>query len=636
MKTNAIRSLREKLKSGQAVYGLWVTLESASISEMAVALGLDWIVIDAEHGHLDWGEILEHIRATVRSDTVALVRVAELNGALIKRALDIGADGVVIPWIETAEQIKRAVAFASYPPAGERGIGAERATGWGACFAQHTQEANEHVLVVPILESVTAGKNIDQLCLVPGVDLFFFGPADYSSTAGHRGQWEGPGVAEELIGLKNKLRAAGKHCGIMTSSANNLLERRQQGFEVLGLGLDAGLLLRSLNAALEAVGQPRRILPSLVPEAIPTQNAATYSAAASRATASLKPGVRPCKVTLTGDFFDNKGAPKYRDIGLSVLAQNPHIEQGVFKEHRSEIGPDQIGDAQGVIVLTPAVTARSVSKPDDLLVIARFGVGYDAVDVPACTAASVLVTITVGAVDRPVAEAAIGWMLALCHKMRIKDGLVRTGEWDRRSQYMGTELRERTLGVIGLGGIGRKAIELLRGFGMNPPLAYDPFIQPEVATRVGARLVSLEELMRQSDFVSLHCPLNEKTRGLIGSRELSWMKPGAFILNTARGGIVDEDALYLALKERRIAGAAIDCFLQEPITKPHRFGELENVLLAPHSIAWTEELFRDIGRTACQGILDLSLGREPHGVLNPEVFEKPEFQAKWRRYRENA
>jgi phosphoglycerate dehydrogenase-like enzyme len=90
------------------------------------------------------------------------------------------------------------------------------------------------------------------------------------------------------------------------------------------------------------------------------------------------------------------------------------------------------------------------------------------------------------------------------------------------------------------------------------------------------------------------------------------------------------------LKERRIAGAAIDCFLQEPITKPHRFGELENVLLAPHSIAWTEELFRDIGRTACQGILDLSLGRKPHGALNPEVFEKPEFQAKWRRYRENA
>src|SRR5579859_7699684 len=139
MKTAAIRKLREKLASEQTVYGLWITLESASIAEMAVALGLDWVVIDAEHGHLDWKEILEHIRATVRSDTVALVRIAELNAGLIKRALDIGADGVVIPWIETGAQLQQAVHFAMYPPEGSRGIGAERATGWGQCFAEHTR-----------------------------------------------------------------------------------------------------------------------------------------------------------------------------------------------------------------------------------------------------------------------------------------------------------------------------------------------------------------------------------------------------------------------------------------------------------------------------------------------------------------
>src|SRR5438105_8100318 len=112
MKQAAIRKLREKLRADQPAYGLWITLESASIAEMAVALGLDWIVIDAEHGHLDWAEILEHIRATVRSQTVALVRVAELNGALIKRALDIGADGVVVPWVETADQLQRALSYA--------------------------------------------------------------------------------------------------------------------------------------------------------------------------------------------------------------------------------------------------------------------------------------------------------------------------------------------------------------------------------------------------------------------------------------------------------------------------------------------------------------------------------------------
>src|SRR4026209_994260 len=105
MKTAAIKKFREKLATNEAVYGLWVTLESASITEMAVALGLDWIVVDAEHGHLDWKEILEHVRATVRSDTVVLVRIAELNAGAVKRALDIGADGVMIPWIETAKQL---------------------------------------------------------------------------------------------------------------------------------------------------------------------------------------------------------------------------------------------------------------------------------------------------------------------------------------------------------------------------------------------------------------------------------------------------------------------------------------------------------------------------------------------------
>lgn len=266
MKTSAIRKLREKLRSDGPVYGLWVTLEAASITEMAVALGLDWVVIDAEHGHLDWADIVEHLRVTVRSDTVALVRVAELNAGLIKRALDIGADGVVIPWVETAEQLRQAMAFANYPPEGARGIGAERATAWGQCLLQHAQEANEHVLVVPIVETVTAGRNISRLCQVPGVEIFFFGPADYSSTAGHRGQWEGPGVAQQVLRIKDSIRQAGKHCGIMAASDRNIIARLDQGFQMIGLGSDCGLLLRSLHASLAAVGRDRPMSTSLAPE----------------------------------------------------------------------------------------------------------------------------------------------------------------------------------------------------------------------------------------------------------------------------------------------------------------------------------------------------------------------------------
>src|SRR5688572_5998303 len=208
MKTSAVQELRRKLAAGTPVFGLWVTLESPSITEMAVALGMDWVVIDAEHGHLDWKEILEHLRATVRSDTVALVRIAELNGGLIKRALDIGADGVVVPWVETAEQLKQAVAYSRYPLDGVRGIGGERATCWGQCLVEHTSEANEHVLVVPIIETVRSARQVPAMCQVDGVEIYFFGPADFSSTAGYRGQWEGPGVAEQILQLKDTIRAA--------------------------------------------------------------------------------------------------------------------------------------------------------------------------------------------------------------------------------------------------------------------------------------------------------------------------------------------------------------------------------------------------------------------------------------------
>lgn len=266
MKAAAIDKFRQKLASDQAVYGLWVTLESASITEMAVAMGLDWVVIDAEHGHLDWREIVDHVRATVRSDTVVMVRLSELNGGLIKRALDIGADGVVIPWIETAEQVREAVSFAQYPPQGKRGIGAERSTCWGRCFVPSVKEANDHVLVVPIIESVRGGKNVEQICRVPGVEVVLLGPADYSSTAGYPGQWEGPGVAEELLAVKDAVRRAGKHCGVMATSNADVTQRFSQGFRVLCLGIDGGLLLRSLSDAVESIGRPSTISPGFTPE----------------------------------------------------------------------------------------------------------------------------------------------------------------------------------------------------------------------------------------------------------------------------------------------------------------------------------------------------------------------------------
>ena len=265
MKVKALQKLRQKLNQNEPIYGLWVTLESASITEMAVALGLDWVVIDAEHGHLDWKDINSHIRAALRSDTVVLVRIAERSTILSKRALDIGADGIMIPWMEKVEEVEEAVRDCRYPPEGRRGIGGERATAWGQCLSEHAAEANENVLIVPLIESIAAIPNVATMCEVDGIDLFFFGPADFSSTAGFRGQWEGPGVAEQILKLKDTINAAGKYCGVVSTSTKNLTDRLDQGFRMLALGTDSGLLLRSLHQSLQEVDRDRLPATSLDP-----------------------------------------------------------------------------------------------------------------------------------------------------------------------------------------------------------------------------------------------------------------------------------------------------------------------------------------------------------------------------------
>ena len=265
MKTKALSQFRAKLANDEPVYGLWITMESATVTEMAVALGIDWVVIDAEHGHLGWKEINEHLRASLRSTTVTLVRIAERSTSLTKRALDIGADGVVIPLVESADQFAQALQDARYPPEGRRGIGGERATAWGQCIAGHTAEANDNVLVVPIIESITAVPHVQSICHTSGCEVLFIGPADMSASAGYRGAWEGPGIAEQIGEVRKMARASGKQVGVLTTSHDDLIARREQGFRMLGLGTDTGLLLRSLHATLQVAGRDRTIATSLDP-----------------------------------------------------------------------------------------------------------------------------------------------------------------------------------------------------------------------------------------------------------------------------------------------------------------------------------------------------------------------------------
>ena len=181
MKTQALQRFRRKLQADEPVYGLCVTLEAAAVTDIAAGLGLDWVVIDAEHGHLDWSEILEHIRATVRSETVALVRLAEASPGSIQRALDIGADGIVIPGIETAEQLQSAVKWSRYAPAGTRGMGNGRATCWSRDRAGQIQESNANILVVPAIETLRGASNLREMLGVNEVEVFLLDPTNDSA-----------------------------------------------------------------------------------------------------------------------------------------------------------------------------------------------------------------------------------------------------------------------------------------------------------------------------------------------------------------------------------------------------------------------------------------------------------------------
>ncbi len=250
--------LKKKFASRQPTTGLWITLESPTITEIAVTLGLDWVVIDAEHGHLDFKEILEHIRATRNSNTVPLVRIQEVEQGLIKRVLDLGAGGILVPQIYSPDEVARAVRFAKYPPWGQRGVGSERATRWGLGLKTDTIAANSETLVIPLMETVSAGQCIEEICDIPGVDAIQFGPADYSASAGSLGEWEGPGVAAQLLDIKDRIRARGLPCGILCRDSQDLMQRRDQGFQMLGLATDTGLLIRGLQNAQKTMALPRQ------------------------------------------------------------------------------------------------------------------------------------------------------------------------------------------------------------------------------------------------------------------------------------------------------------------------------------------------------------------------------------------
>jgi D-3-phosphoglycerate dehydrogenase len=249
-------------------------------------------------------------------------------------------------------------------------------------------------------------------------------------------------------------------------------------------------------------------------------------------------------------------------------------------------------------------------------VVSKHGVGVDNVDVPAATRAGVIVTNTPGANQVAVAEMAVALIMALTRKLAYHDTLVKSGGWSR---IIGTEIAGKIVGLVGLGRIGKEVVLRLEGFQVKF-LAYDVYQDNTFAAEHGVRFVTLDELLAESDIVTLHAVLTADTQSLIGEKELSLMKSSAYLVNTARGGLIDEQALYRALSENRLAGAGLDVFADEPPTNSPLLQLGDKVLLAPHLGAQTTETVLRMGRMAAENIVQVLRGEKPVGLVNPDAY----------------
>lgn len=289
----------------------------------------------------------------------------------------------------------------------------------------------------------------------------------------------------------------------------------------------------------------------------------------------------------------------------------------------------QIGAARDELAPHFHAHAELLERAPNLLIVSSNGAGFDPVDVDACTAAGVLVVNQSGGNAHSVAEHVLGMMLTLSKRIIESDRRLRREHGVNRNDLVGNEIQGKTIGIVGLGNAGRRVASLCKGLLGMKVLAYDPYLSADEINVRGGDKVELDELLRRSDFVSINCPLNKETRGMIGVREFALMPKQAFFITTARGFIHDEDALLQALRDKRIAGAGLDVWAKEPPPPEHPLLQFDNVLASPHTAGVTRGARENMGRIAAEQILLALDGRRPPRIINPDVW--PHYAERFRR-----
>lgn len=321
------------------------------------------------------------------------------------------------------------------------------------------------------------------------------------------------------------------------------------------------------------------------------------------------------RVAVTRGYAEADGTTIFGDIGLERLNRGG-LTWSVLDEPMSPLRAEALDGFDAVIVLGPEVfDVTSIPPGGRLKHVARFGAGYDAVDVDACTRAGIVLTNTADAVREPMAHTALTLLLGLAHNILIKDRLTRTGRWAERADHRGRGLQGATVGIVGFGGIGQSVARLVRALGVRV-VAYNRSDRSAAAAEIGVEMLALDDVMVESDYVVVAVSANPDTRHLIGDRQLGLLGRDGRLVNIARGSVVDEAALIRRLQAGELAGAGLDVFEQEPVDEKNPLLTMESVIVAPHSLCWTDGFTAAVSASVIASVLDVAAGDIPDTAVN--------------------
>ncbi|MGQ4834246.1 MAG: glyoxylate reductase [Candidatus Asgardarchaeia archaeon] len=326
-----------------------------------------------------------------------------------------------------------------------------------------------------------------------------------------------------------------------------------------------------------------------------------------------------------------------REIPKKAINMIANVYDVVIWKKMQPPSPDEykerVKDADALVsLLSDKIDSSFLDVAKNLRIIAQYAVGYDNIDIAECTKRGIYVTNTPGVLSESVADLTIGLILAITRRIVEGDKFIRSGEWEKLgvawhpNLLVGMDLKGKTLGIIGMGSIGYEVAKRAKAFGMKI-IYYSRRMKENVEKELDAKFFELEDLLRNSDIVSIHTPLTKETYHLLGEKEIKMMKSTAYLINTARGAIVDEEILYKALKERWIAGAALDVFSKEPYPKNSKLLELENLVVTPHIGSAGKETRENMGLLVAKNLIEFAKGNVPPNLVNKEVINvrKPGF-----------